>query len=92
MSDDASKQLRRILALIPKCADENGVEVEGEHGEAVGGNGGAIDQVAVGAPVEGGALERSAGGKQDLDGERDNFFADAVTGDDGDALGCVHGQ
>ena len=45
---------------IAEGADQDGVEVARQHGEAVGGNGDAVAQVAVGAPVEVGQLNVSA--------------------------------
>ena len=77
-------------AGIAEGSDEDGVEVAGEHGESVGWDGGAVFQEAVGPPVEIGEIDGDAAGLDDFDGLRDDFFADAVAGNDGDALsGCV---
>ena len=73
-------------AGIAEGADQDGVEVAGEHGESVGRDGGLVAQVAVGAPVEVGQFDGGAGGLDDLDRLRNHFLADAVAGDDGDAL------
>ena len=78
-------------AGIAQGAEQDGVEIARQHGEAVGGDGGAVLEVAVGAPVEVRELERRAGGGQHLDGFRGDFFADAVAGNDGDLLLRGHG-
>ena len=75
---------------VAQRSDEDGVEVARQHLESVGGNGGAVDEVAVGPPVEGGELQRRARGPQHIEGQGNDFFADAVSGDDGDALVCGH--
>ena len=72
-------------ARIAQRSDEDGVEVARQHVESVGRNGGAVDEVAVGAPVEGGELERRARGAQHVESVGDDFLADSVSGDDGDA-------
>ena len=41
-------------AGIAERADEDGVEVAGQHVKAVGRDGGAVDEVAVGSPIEAG--------------------------------------
>ena len=71
---------------IAECADQDRVEVAGEHGESVGRNRDAVAQVAVGAPVEIGQFNVGARGLDDLHRLGDDFLADAVAGDDGDAL------
>ena len=74
---------------IAEGADQNGIEVAAEHGKAVGRHGDLITQVAIGAPVEVGQLNIGAGGLNHLHRLRDDFLADAVAGDDGDAFPAV---
>ncbi len=78
-------------ARVAEGSGEDGVEVAGEHGETVGRDGGFVFEVAVGSPVEVGERDGSAGGFDGFDGLRDDFFADAVAGDDGDFLVSSHG-
>ena len=73
-------------ARIAQGSDEDGVEVARQHVEAVGRNGGAVDEIAVGAPVEGGELERRARGAQHVESVGNDFLADTVSGNDGDAF------
>src|SRR5439155_10866545 len=57
-----------------------------EHFEAAGGHGGAVAQVAVGAPVEVRECDGRAAGFEHAHRFGDHFFADTVAGRDGDAL------
>ena len=73
-------------ARIAECADQDGVEIAAQHGESVRRDGDSVAQIAVGAPVEIGQLHGGAGGLNDLHRLGDDFLADAVAGDDGDAF------
>ena len=77
---------------VAEGADEDGVEIARQHVEAVGGNGGAVDEVTVSAPVKGGELDRRAAGANDFESVRNHFLADAVSGNNCDAFGCRHGK
>ncbi len=79
-------------AGIAERADEDGVEVAGQHVKAVGRNGGAVDEVAVGSPVKGGELDGRARGANHFERVRDDFLADTVSGNNCDAFGLCHGQ
>ena len=71
---------------IAEGAHKNGVEIAGQHLEGVGRDGGAVAEVAVGAPVEAGELDGRAAGANDFESVRNDFLADTVSGNDGDAL------
>ncbi len=73
-------------AGIAEGAGQDRVEIALEHGEAVGRNGHAVAKIAVGAPVEFAQLDVGSRGADDLEGLRDYFLANPVSGDDGDAL------
>jgi hypothetical protein len=77
-------------ARIAQRADEDGVEIARQHVEAVGGNGGAVDEVTVGAPVEDGELDRRAAGTHHFECVRNNFLPDAVSGNNCDAFVGTH--
>ena len=79
-------------ARIAERADKDGVEVARQHLETVGGNGGAVDEVAVGAPVECGELDIRAAGADDFNRVGNDFFADAVSGNNGNAFAASHGS
>ncbi len=49
-------------------------------------------QVAVGAPVEGSELDGGSAGANDFQSVGNDFFADAVSGNDCDALFGGHGK
>ena len=80
----------RRHARIAEGSDEDGVEVAGQHLEAVGRNSGALDDVAISSPVKMSECQRRARGLEHLDGCGDDFFSDAVSLDDGDTLGRGH--
>ncbi len=73
-------------ARIAKRADEDGVEVALQHGEAVSRNGGTVFQVSIGRPVKGSELNGCACGFDNFQGCGNNLFADTVTWDDGNSL------
>src|ERR1035438_4353399 len=68
------------------------VEVTGQHLKTVWRKGGAVDQVAIGAPVEGGELDGRSAGANHFESVGNDFFADAVSGNNGDALVGSHGK
>ena len=76
-------------ARIAERADEDGIEVARQHLEAVGGDGGAVDEIAVGAPVEAGELDGGARGANHFQRVGNDFLADAVSGNNCDAFGRV---
>ena len=78
-------------ARIAERADEDGVEVARQHLEAVGRNSGAVDEVAVGAPVELGEVDGRTAGANHFERVGNDFLADAVSGHDGDTL-MGHGR
>jgi folate-binding protein YgfZ len=83
-------------ARIAEGADQNGIEVTGQHDEAVGRNGHAVAQIAVGSPVELREGGLRAARLQHLNRLRNHLLADPVSGDDGDPF-CtfrlwVHGR
>ena len=79
-------------ARVAQRADKDGVEVPRQHLKAIRRNGGAVDQIAVGAPVECGELDGRSAGANDFDGVGDNFPADAISGNDRDAFVGGHGE
>ncbi len=79
-------------AGIAERADKDGVEVAGQHVKAVGWDGGAVDEVAVGSPIEEGELDGGARGANHFKRVGNDFLADAVSGNDCDAFGLGHGQ
>ena len=79
-------------ARIAERAQQDGVEIAFQHGEAVRRDGDAVRQVAIGAPVEMGHLDVGARGLDDFHGLGDDFRADAVSGNDGDTLLLAHGM
>ena len=79
-------------ARIAECAQQDGVEIAFQHGEAVRRDGNAVRQVTIGAPVEMGHLDAGARSLDDFHGLGDDFRADAVSGNDGDALLLAHGM
>ena len=78
-------------ARIAEGAQQDGVEIAFQHGEAVGRDRDAVSQVAVGAPVEMGQLDVGARGLDDVHGLGDDLGADAVPGNNGDSLLLAHG-
>ena len=78
-------------ARIAQRPYEHSVEVARQHVESVRRDGGAVDEVSVSAPVERGELECRARGAQHVESVGDDFLADSVTGDDGDAFVMGHG-
>src|SRR5271165_5608311 len=79
-------------ARIAQRADEDGVEIAGQHLEAVGWNRAAVRKVAVRAPVEAGELHWRAAGTDHFDGVGDHFLADAIPGNNCNALVLRHGR
>lgn len=77
-------------AGIAKGSDEDGIEVAGQGGEAVGRDGSFVGEIAISSPVEGGEFDSGTRGLNDVYGMRDYFFADAVAGDHGYALFSGH--
>ena len=77
-------------AWIAEGTDEDGVEIARQHVEAVGGDGGAVDEIAVGAPVEDSELDSRAAGADYFQGVRNNFLADAISGNNCDAFVGAH--
>src|SRR6266566_4346640 len=81
----------RRHARIAECTGEDGVKVAAEHGEAVGRNGGSILEIAVGSPIKIGQLDGRSRSLDAFHGLRNDFFTDAVSGDDRDLL-FAHGS
>ncbi len=79
-------------ARIAKRAQQDGVEIAFQHGEAVRRDGNAVRQVTIGAPVEMGHLDAGARSLDDFHGLGDDFRADAVSRNDGDTLFWAHGM
>jgi folate-binding protein YgfZ len=86
---------------IAESTDKNRIEVASQQGKAVDRNGCAITQVAVRAPIEMSEFDRSAGGLNNIHSLRNDFLADAVSGNNSDAffraiffraILCVHGR
>ena len=80
---------------VASGSEEDGVLVA-EGIEAVGGHHGAVEAVVVAAPVEVFEVEGEGGvgggeGFEDAASGGDDFFADAVSGDGGDAVGLHAG-
>jgi len=73
-------------ARVAEGADENGVEIAGQSGEAIGRDGDFIGEVTVGSPVERGHFDRGANGPHDIHSLRDDFLPDPVAGDYGNSL------
>ena len=73
-------------AGVAEGAGEDGVEIAGEHGEAIGRDGGAVAQITIGAPVEFADLDIGPGGANHFESLRNYFLADSVSGNDGDAF------
>jgi len=76
-------------AGIAEGAEEDGVEFVAKHFDGAGRKGDVFAEEFVGAPVEVDELEGTivfgGGGLDGFDGDRSDFLADAVAGDDGDA-------
>src|SRR5262245_40005657 len=64
---------------IAESADQDGIEIALQHGEAVGRDGHTIGKIAVGAPVEVDQLDRRSGGGKDFCSFRDYFTADTIS-------------
>src|ERR1700674_4621216 len=79
-------------ARIAEGAPQDSIEVALQHGEAVGWDGDAVCQIAVSAPIKLGCFDIRAGGSNDLDRFRDDFFPDAVSGNNGDTFLETHGK
>ena len=47
-------------ARVAECAQQDGVEIAFQHGKAVGRDGDAIGEIAIGAPVKMGQLDLGA--------------------------------
>jgi hypothetical protein len=76
-------------AGIAEGAEKDGVEFVAKHFDSAGREGDIFAEEFVGAPVEveelDGALVLGCRGLDGFDGDRRDFFADAVAGDYGDA-------
>ena len=74
---------------IAESAEEDGVEFVAEEFDGAFGEGDFLAEIFVGAPIELDEFERAiafgGGGLDELNGDGSDFFADAVTRDDGDA-------
>src|SRR5271165_7068136 len=77
---------------IAECADQDGVEVALQHGKAFRRNGDAIGEVTLGAPVKMRHLNRRVRGGDNLHRFRNDFPANAVSGNNGDAFFLTHGR
>ena len=73
-------------ARVAEGAGEDGVVIAGEHGEAIGRDGGSVAQVAIGAPVEFAHLDIGSGGANHFESLRNYFLADSVSGNHGNAF------
>src|SRR5579862_4998282 len=76
---------------IAECAEKDGVEIAFQHGKAVGRDGDAVRQVAIGAPVKMGQLDVGARSLDDVYGLSNDLGADTVPGDNSDSLLLAHG-
>jgi len=76
---------------IAKSADQNSVEVAGQHLETVRRNGGAVFEVTVRAPIEVGQVNPRLRSLDYLDRLGNDFLADAIAGNDGNFLTGAHG-
>jgi len=76
-------------AGIAEGAEKDGVEFVAKHFDCAGRKSDIFAEEFVGAPVEvdelDGAIMFGGGGLDGFDGDRRDFFANAVAGDDGDA-------
>jgi hypothetical protein len=79
-------------ARVAKGADQDGVEIAFQHGEAVGRDGNAVRQVPIGTPVEMGHFDAGARCLNDFHGLGDDFRAYTVSRNDGDTLFGTHGM
>ena len=77
-------------ARVAECSDEDGVEIAIQHGEAVGRNGDAVGEIAIGAPIKMGERKAGASCFENSDGMRDDFTPDSITRENGNALFGVH--
>src|SRR5438105_735979 len=75
---------------IAKSADQNGVEVAGQHLKAIWRNGDAVLEVTVRAPVEVAQVNRRLRSLDYLDRLGNDFLADAIAWDDGNFLVGAH--
>src|SRR5438045_818267 len=75
---------------IAKSADQNGVEVAGQHFETIRRNGGAVLEVTVRAPVEVGQVNWYSGCLDYLDRLGNDFLADAIAWDDCNCFASAH--
>src|SRR5208282_4457426 len=73
-------------------ADQDGVEIPCQGGEAVRWNRNFVGEITVGSPVERRQFNCSTGGLHDSYGLRNHFFSDPVTGNHGNTLHsyCTH--
>src|ERR1019366_8088657 len=67
-------------ARIAECANQDGIEVARQDGEAVGRDGGLIGEIAVDSPVERRQFESSTRGLHDFYSLRDDLFSDSIAG------------
>ena len=76
----------RRHARIAECTHEDRVEIARQHGKSICRDGCLVGEVAVCAPVERGELDRRACRADCADSLLDDFFADAVAGNNRNAL------
>jgi hypothetical protein len=75
-----------LAARIAKRSGKDRIEIAAKHLKTARRDGRTIGEIAVGAPIEFGELNRSPGGLDDFNRQRGHFLTDAVAGDDGNAL------
>src|SRR5262249_166090 len=66
-------------ARVAQRADEDSIKVARQHGEAIRRDGGAVLQVAVGRPVQGGEVNCSSAGFHHFQSSGNDLFTDTVT-------------
>jgi hypothetical protein len=75
-----------LNARVAEGPGQDSIEVASEHGEAVGRNGGAVPEIAIGAPIEFAHLDIGSRRLDDLKRLRNNFLANPVSGNYRDTL------
>ena len=75
---------------IAKGTYQNRIEIAFQHGEATGRDSDAVRQITICAPVKLRDFDVGATSSNDLDRFRDDFFADAVSGNNGDTFLQAH--
>ncbi len=71
---------------VAEGTNKNGVKIPGEHGESIRRDGDLVAQITVRTPIEVRKFNLGSGRPDDVNRLRNNFFADAVARDHGDAL------